>query len=104
MESPHDEVGSDCFHFEKYVHIHSSCPCTGCSMLSFILHAPLIDRPVVVCLKSLTVVQVHTVIAEIFIRVKILYSSVRELSYAINIRTARTVSHTLLYVHGFVCY
>ena len=42
-----------------------------------------------------------TVIAEIFVRVKISYSSVRELSYAINFRTVRTVSNTLLYVHGF---
>ena len=42
-----------------------------------------------------------TVIAEIFVRVKFSHSSVRELSYAINFRTARTVSHTLLYVHGF---
>ena len=39
-----------------------------------------------------------TVIAEIF--VKISYSSVRRISYAINFRTARTVSHTLVYVHG----
>ena len=42
-----------------------------------------------------------TVIAEIFVRVKISYSSIRELSYAINFRTARTVSNTTLYVHGF---
>ena len=42
-----------------------------------------------------------TEIAEIFVRVKISYSSVRELSYAINYRTAMMVSHTLLYVHGF---
>ena len=41
------------------------------------------------------------VIAEIFVRVKISYSSVRELSYAISFRTERTVAHTLLYVHGF---
>ena len=45
-----------------------------------------------------------TVIAEIFVRVKISYSSVRELSYAVDFRTARTVSHTLLYVHGFLRY
>ena len=44
---------------------------------------------------------VNTVIAEIFVSVNISYSSVRELSYAINFHTARTVSHTLLYVHGF---
>ena len=42
-----------------------------------------------------------TVIAEILVRAKISYSSVRELSYAINFRTARAVSHTLLYLHGF---
>ena len=42
-----------------------------------------------------------TVIAEMFVRVKILYSSVHELSYAIHFRTARMVSHTLLYGHGF---
>ena len=35
-----------------------------------------------------------TVIAKIFICVKILHSSVRELSYAINFRTSRAVSHT----------
>ena len=43
----------------------------------------------------------NTVIAEIFVRVKISYSSVRELSYAINFRTARAVSQTLLYVAWF---
>ena len=43
----------------------------------------------------------YTVITEIFVRVKILYSSVCELSYAINFRTTRTVSHTLLFVQGF---
>ena len=32
---------------------------------------------------------------------KILYPSVRELSYTINFRTVRVVLHTLLYVHGF---
>ena len=42
-----------------------------------------------------------TVIAEIFVRVKISHSSVGELSFATNFRTARTVSHTLLYMHGF---
>ena len=42
-----------------------------------------------------------TVIAEIFVFVKISHSSVRELSYAISFRTARTVPHTLLYMHGF---
>ena len=36
-----------------------------------------------------------------FVRIKISYSSVRDLSYALNFHTARTVSHTLLYVHGF---
>ena len=40
-------------------------------------------------------------IAEIFVRVKISYSSVRELSYAINLRTLRAVSHTLVYVQDF---
>ena len=42
-----------------------------------------------------------TVIVEICIRLKISYSGVRKLSYAIIFRTARTVSHTLLHVHGF---
>ena len=37
-----------------------------------------------------------TVIAEIFVRVKISYSGVRELSYAINFCTSRAVSHTLV--------
>ena len=42
-----------------------------------------------------------TVIAEIFVRVKISYSSVREFSYAINFRTLKAVSHTLVYAQGF---
>ena len=42
-----------------------------------------------------------TVIAEIFVRVKISYSSVREFSYAINFRTLKAVSHTPVYVQGF---
>ena len=42
-----------------------------------------------------------TVITEIFVCVKSLYSSIRELSYALNFRTAMTVLHTLVYVHGF---
>ena len=42
-----------------------------------------------------------TVIAEISVRVENSYCSVRELSYAINFRTARTVSRTLLCMHGF---
>ena len=42
-----------------------------------------------------------TAIAEIFVRVKILYSSVLELLCTINFRTARTVSHTLVCVHRF---
>ena len=42
-----------------------------------------------------------TVIAEIFVRVKISYSGVREFSYAINFRTLKPVSHTLAYVQGF---
>ena len=45
--------------------------------------------------------QSTTVIAEIFVRVKISYSSVRELSYATNFRTVRAVSHSLAYMHGF---
>ena len=40
----------------------------------------------------------NTVIAEIFVRVKISYSGVREFSYAINFRTLMPVSHTLVYV------
>ena len=45
----------------------------------------------------------HTVIAEIFVRVKISFSiaSVRELSYAINFRTSRAVSHTPVYAQSF---
>ena len=37
---------------------------------------------------------------------KILYSGVREVSYAVNFLTARVASHALhvAYVHGFVCY
>ena len=63
------------------------------SVLSFdIKLSPCIVK---VCEKS------TTVIAEIFVRVKIPYSGVRDLSYAINFRTAGTVSHTLLCVHGF---
>ena len=46
-------------------------------------------------------VKCNMLIAEIFVLVKISHSSVRELSCGINVRTARTVSHTLLYVHGF---
>ena len=42
-----------------------------------------------------------TVIADILVRVKNSCSSARELSYAINFRTARTASHTQLYVDGF---
>ena len=42
-----------------------------------------------------------TVIAEIFVRVKISYSSDRELSYAINFHTARMMSHTLVCVQNF---
>ena len=42
-----------------------------------------------------------TVIAEIFVRVKISHSSVREFLYAINFRTLKPVSHTLVYVQGF---
>ena len=42
-----------------------------------------------------------TVIAEIFARVKNSYSSLCGLSCAINFRTARAESHTLVYVHGF---
>ena len=42
-----------------------------------------------------------TVIAEIFVRVKISYSSVCQLSYARNFRTATVVSDTHAYVYGF---
>ena len=42
-----------------------------------------------------------TVIAEIFVRVKILYSSACRLSYARNFRTATVMSDTLVYVYGF---
>ena len=42
-----------------------------------------------------------TVIAEIFVCVKILYSSVCRLSYARIFRTATVVSDTLVYVYGF---
>ena len=36
-----------------------------------------------------------------FVPVKISYSSVRELLYAINFSTVRAVSHSLGYMHGF---
>ena len=39
--------------------------------------------------------KVYSVVAEFFVRVKISYSSVSELSYAIDFGTAREVSHTL---------
>ena len=42
-----------------------------------------------------------TVIAEIFVRVKISYSSVGRLSYARNFRTATVVSDALVYVYSF---
>ena len=42
-----------------------------------------------------------TVIAEIFVRVKISYSGVCQLSYARNFRTATVVSDTHAYVYGF---
>ena len=42
-----------------------------------------------------------TIIGEIFVRVKISYSSVPQLSYATNFRTAKVVSHALVYVQGF---
>ena len=42
-----------------------------------------------------------TVIAEIFVRVKISYSSVCQLSYARNFRIATLVSDTHAYVYGF---
>ena len=45
--------------------------------------------------------QSYTVIAEIFVRVKISYSSVCQLSYVRNFRTATVVSDTLVYVYGF---
>ena len=43
----------------------------------------------------------NTGIAEISVRVKISYSSVHKLSYAVNFRTARAVSNTLVNMHGF---
>ena len=46
-------------------------------------------------------VNLGTVIAEIFVRVKISYSSVCQLSYARNFRTATVVSDTHAYVYGF---
>ena len=46
-------------------------------------------------------VRVFTGIAEIFVRVKISYSSVCQLSYARNFRTATVVSDTHAYVYGF---
>ena len=46
-------------------------------------------------------VALNTVIAEIFVRVKISYSSVCRLSYARNFRTATVVSDTHAYVYGF---
>ena len=42
-----------------------------------------------------------TVIAEIFVRVKISYSSACQLSYARNFRTSTVVSETHAYVYGF---
>ena len=39
--------------------------------------------------------------AEIFVRVKISYSSLREFSYAIKFCTARAVSQTLVSLHDF---
>ena len=57
------------------------------------------------CVRTLpyayTVVISTTVIAEIFVRVKISYSSVCQLSYARNFRTATVVSDTLVHVNGF---
>ena len=43
----------------------------------------------------------NTVIAEIFVRVKISYSSACRLSHARNFRTATVMSDTLVYVYGF---
>ena len=42
-----------------------------------------------------------TVIAEIFVRVKSSYSTVHQISYTINVRTAVLVSCTLVHLHGF---
>ena len=50
-------------------------------------------------MKAVSQLVLSSVIAEIFVRVEISYSSVRELSYAVNSYTARTVSLTVLYVH-----
>ena len=47
------------------------------------------------------VITSSTEFAEIFVRVKISYSSVRELSYAIQFRTARVMSNALVYMYGF---
>ena len=51
--------------------------------------------------RQLLFLKLITVMAEISVCVKISYPGVREVSYAINFHTARTVSHTLVYVHGF---
>ena len=45
--------------------------------------------------------KLHNVIAEIFVRVKVSYSSVCRLSYATNFRTATVVSDTLVCVYAF---
>ena len=49
----------------------------------------------------LKVVKTQSIIVEISVLVKIAYSRVRKLSYATNFQTARMMSHTLVYVHGF---
>ena len=61
--------------------------------LSLILTSMLVS---VILFLSLTR-SCFTVIAEVFVRVNISYSSVRRLSYAINFRATRAVSHTLVY-------
>ena len=53
------------------------------------------------CMVRLRQKKNNSVIAEIFIRVKISYSSVCQLSYARNFRTATLVSDTHAYVYGF---
>ena len=45
--------------------------------------------------------KIGTVIAEIFVHVKIPYHCVRYLRYAKIVRSARTMLHTLAHVHGF---
>ena len=54
-------------------------------------------------MKLLCMLSSNTVVTEVFVRAKISYSRLLELSYAINFRTTRAVSHTgtLVCVHRF---